>query len=61
MNFSGEASFRNENLKSLIRIERGEFQVCQPVQREKRDWFGLRTKLVFVHRTADDRWDIEIV
>lgn len=55
-----EVSSRRERIELLTRIEHGEFEVCQPIERERRGWFG-RSKRVLIHRTEDDRWDVQVV
>ena len=44
-----------------MRLEKGEFKVCQPIEREKLEWMGFRRKRIFAHRTKEDKWDIRIV
>lgn len=61
VSIGAEASFRQENRKLVFREERDRFEVCQPIVREKSEWLGLRKKVIFAHRTSDDRWDIRIV
>lgn len=58
--FGIKASWSNKRIESLIRIEHGEFEVCRPIEREKRLPFG-RSKRIFAHRTSLSEWDIRIV
>ena len=61
VNIQAEASIKHETKKLIFHEIRNEFEVCQPIVREKSEWLGLRRKTIFAHRTADDKWDIRIV
>lgn len=58
-----EASVRriSETRRLVVRMEKGEFEVCQPIEREKSEWMGLRKKRLLIHRTSDGEWDIRVV
>ena len=60
-NLRGEAVYRNEIKRVFLRLERGEFEVCQPIEREKSEWLGLRKRRLLIHRTADGEWDVTVV
>jgi len=61
INLEAGVTFRHETKKLILRIERDEFKVCEPIRIEKSGWFNLRRKVVLVHRTADGKWDIATV
>ena len=61
INLGGQASFSYESKRTVIRLEHGEFQVCQPIEREKIEWMGLRRRRILIHRTEDNRWDVRII
>lgn len=61
VNIGAKASASYETKRLIFREERDRFEVCQPIVREKSEWLGLRKKLIFVHRTSNDEWDIRIV
>ena len=58
--FRGELAHRTENKRVVLRLEHGEFEVCQPIEREKSEWLGLRKRRLLIHRTSDGEWDVKI-
>lgn len=47
--------------RQITIIQKNEFKVCQPVTREKTEWFGFKKRILLVHLKEDGRWNIKQV
>ena len=57
----GTGSVERKTTRQIVTLQHDNFHICQPLIREISAWFGIKKKVLLVHRTAEGRWDIKQV